>query len=263
MDKKALAEALRTLGVRKDSVIIVHSSLKSFGHMEGGAEAVVDAFMEVVTEGTLIFPSFNHGAPYDRGEVFDIRKTPTTNGAIPDAFWRRPGVKRSMNPTHAFAVYGKDAEKIASAHETAPAVGVGSPLDYLYKNDGSVVLLGVCYNRNTFHHYVETVLCSPCLYARGEEYDVIDENGEKKRARTWSWREKSCPIDDPAKYAPFMEKYEKTMMLGTCKITYFKVRDCFEVVEKCLTEGLDGCPGCAECPIRPRVCEFSVPDEEE
>lgn len=263
MDKKTLADAVRALGVQKDSVIIVHSSLKSFGHMEGGAEAVVDAFMEVVTEGTLIFPSFNHGAPYDKGEVFDIRNTPTTNGAIPDAFWRRPGVKRSMNPTHAFAVYGKDAEEIASLHEMAAAVGEGSPLDYLYRHDGGVVLLGVGYNRNTFHHYVETVTGAACLSPRGEEYDVIDENGERRRARTWSWREKSCPITDPAKYAPYMAEFEKTLQLGTCKITYFKVRDCFEVVKKCLSEGIEGHTGCRECPVRPRVCEYSVFDREE
>lgn len=263
MDKKTLADAVRALGVQKDSVIIVHSSLKSFGYMEGGAEAVVDAFMEVVTEGTLIFPSFNHGAPYDKGEVFDIRNTPTTNGAIPDAFWRRPGVKRSMNPTHAFAVYGKDAEEIASSHEMAAAVGEGSPLDYLYRHDGGVVLLGVGYNRNTFHHYVETVTGAACLSPRGEEYDVIDENGERRRARTWSWREKSCPITDPAKYAPYMAEFEKTLQLGTCKITYFKVRDCFEVVKKCLSEGIEGHTGCRECPVRPRVCEYSVFDREE
>lgn len=263
MDKKTLADAVRALGVQKDSVIIVHSSLKSFGYMEGGAEAVVDAFMEVVTEGTLIFPSFNHGAPYDKGEVFDIRTTPTTNGAIPDAFWRRPGVKRSMNPTHAFAVYGKDAEEIASSHEMAAAVGEGSPLDYLYRHDGGVVLLGVGYNRNTFHHYVETVTGAACLSPRGEEYDVIDENGERRRARTWSWREKSCPITDPAKYAPYMAEFEKTLQLGTCKITYFKVRDCFEVVKKCLSEGIEGHTGCRECPVRPRVCEYSVFDREE
>ncbi len=95
------------------------------------------------------------------------------------------------------------------------------------------------------------------------EYVLIHRKDEKIRASSYGWREKSCPIDDPAKYAPFMEKYEKTMMLGECKITYFKVRDCFEVVKKCLQEGLDGCPGCAECPIRPRVCEYSIPREEE
>ncbi len=263
MDQKALAEGLKTFGVQKDSVIIVHSSLKSFGFMQGGAEAVVDALMETVSEGTIILPSFNHGLPYEKGEIFDIRSTSTTNGAIPEAFWKRPGVKRSMNPTHAFAIYGKDAEEIARAHEKAPAVGAGSPLDYLYKHDGCVLLLGVGYNRNTFHHYVETVTNAPCLSPRGEEYDVIDENGQKKRARTWSWREKSCPINDPAKYASFMAEHEKVLQLGSCKITYFKARDCFEVVKKCLAEGVGENPGCKSCPIRPRVCEYSVFGEEE
>lgn len=34
--------------------VMVHSSLKSFGHVEGGADTVVDALMELLTpEGTL------------------------------------------------------------------------------------------------------------------------------------------------------------------------------------------------------------------
>lgn len=263
MDRQTLTKALAGLGIEKNSVIIVHSSLKSFGYMKGGAEAVVDALMDAVSEGTLILPSFNHGAPYDEGTVFDIRTTPTTNGAIPEAFRHRPGVFRSMNPTHAFAVYGRDAEQIASAHEAAPAMGEGSPIDYLYRHDGGVLLLGVGYTRNTFHHYVETMLNTPCLLPRGEEYDVTDGHGEMKRARTWSWREKSCPIDDSARYAPLMAPYEKTIMLGPCRITYFKARDCFEAVKKCLSEGIDGYPGCAACPIRPRKCEYTVPEEGE
>jgi aminoglycoside N3'-acetyltransferase len=126
-----------------------------------------------------------------------------------------------------------------------------------------VLLLGVGYNSNTFHHYVETVTNAPCLYPRGEEYDVIDENGVKKRARTWSWRERKCPINDPPKYAAMMAEFEKTVTLGNCKITYFRARDCFEVVKKHLMEGYSDYPGCLQCPIRPRVCKYSVFDSED
>ena len=256
--KSDIASALRELGLQEDSKVVVHSSLKSFGYVDGGAKTVVDALMETVKDGTLVLPSFNHGAPYDEGGVFDIRTTPTTNGAIPEEFRKREGVFRSMNPTHAFALWGKDAEETARAHEMAPAMGEGSPMDYLYRHGGYVLLLGVGYTRNTFHHYVETMEQSPCLYARGEEYDVIDENGEMKRARTWSWRSKMCPIDDAARYAPLMKACDKTIKIGECTATLYPMKEGYEIIKKALKEGIDGYPCCAECPIRPRICEFTA-----
>ena len=166
--KKDIIAALLDLGLHSYSNLIVHSSLKSFGYVEHGASDVVDALIETVTDGLLAMPSFNHGAPYEDGSIFDIRTTPTINGVIPEEFRKRTGVYRSMNPTHSFALYGRQAESVARAHEHAEAMGLGSPLDYLYKHNGQVLLLGVGYNRNTFHHYVETMERAPCLYARGE-----------------------------------------------------------------------------------------------
>lgn len=258
MRESEILSGLKRLGVKADGCMIVHSSLKSFGYVEGGAEAVVHALMEAVKDGTLVMPSFNHGAPYDRGEVFDIRLTPTTNGAIPDAFWRMPGVWRSMNPTHSFAVWGKDARLIASAHEASDAMGAGSPLDYLYKRGGSALLLGVGYNRNTFHHYVERMEHAPCLRGRGEEYDVVDSGGKTKRARTWSWRDGGCPVDDAAHYAPFMRQFEKTLNIGGCTATWFALDDCYRVVRNSLSAGIAPYPPCRECAVRPRVCAYTV-----
>lgn len=261
MTKEFILSALKDLGVKEHMSIIVHSSLKSFGYVEGGGATVAQALMEAVCAGTLIMPSFNHGAPYDNGAVFDIRKTPTTNGAIPDAFWRMEGVERSMNPTHSFAVWGKDARLIAERHELSDAVGKNSPLDYLYEHDGYALLLGVGYNRNTFHHYVERTLNAPCLRGRGEEYDVIDANGALRRARTWSWRNASCPIDDSALYARNMRPYETVHKIGDCTATWFPLKKCFDVVSKSLREGLDQYPPCAACQIAPRVCRYTVARE--
>src|SRR5688572_4691290 len=53
-----LQNALRSLGLSGQS-ICVHSSLRSFGYVEGGAETVVQAFLE---EGsTLMVPAFSWG----------------------------------------------------------------------------------------------------------------------------------------------------------------------------------------------------------
>ncbi len=39
-----LTNALREIGVREGDVCLFHSSFKSLGHVEGGAQAVIDGF---------------------------------------------------------------------------------------------------------------------------------------------------------------------------------------------------------------------------
>lgn len=252
---------LSRMGICPGDRLIVHSSLKSFGRVEGGAGAVVRALMRAVTgEGTLVMPSFNHEQPYHMGDIFDIASTPTINGAIPDFFWRQDGVRRSMNPTHPFAVWGRDTARYVSGHEWSDAMGVGSPIYHLLRDGGSALLLGVGYTSNTFHHYVETATGAPCLRGRGEEYPVRYEDGREGRARTWSWRAGHCPIDDTALYAPLMAPHERRATIGECEAVLFGLNDCLAVVSRALAEGAFGCPPCSECGIRPRVCESTVPD---
>ncbi len=58
--KEMLIQGLKELGLKDAMKLIVHSSLKSFGTVEGGSEGVIDAITEIIgTEGTLLMPSFN------------------------------------------------------------------------------------------------------------------------------------------------------------------------------------------------------------
>ena len=105
-----IVSGLRRLDLRAGMGLIVHSSLKSFGHVEGGEETVIAALMEVLTpSGTLMMPSFNHCRPFLEGGAgfYNPQETPTTNGTIPETFRKIPGVCRSLNPTHAFAAWGR------------------------------------------------------------------------------------------------------------------------------------------------------------
>ena len=106
-----IVAGLRELGLPAGAGVMVHSSLKSFGQVEGGARTVVEALMEVLTsQGTLLMPTFNHEAPFFEGGpgYYHPTETPTVNGAIPDFFWRMPGVRRSLDPTHPFAAWGQE-----------------------------------------------------------------------------------------------------------------------------------------------------------
>ena len=260
--KEILKQGFSDLGIRAGMKLMVHSSLKSFGYVEGGADTVIDALMELLTpEGTLMMPSFNHEAPYLQGEIFDISHTPTTNGLIPDTFWRRPGVSRSLNPTHPFAAWGKDRERYTRDHQKTSAMGPDSPLGRLMEDGGYCLLLGVGYGRNTFHHYVESCEGSPCLRLRGEVYPVRLADGTETTAHTWSWRSGKCPITDSRRYAPAMEPIHRVKTVGNAEVILYKLSDGYRVIAKCLREGVEEVPPCRQCPIRPRVCRWTVPEE--
>ena len=101
--KQRLISDFRRLGLREGMDVMVHSSLSSIGAVKGGADTVVDALLAAVgRSGTLLMPSFNH----KRAQVYNPMTTPTTNGAIPNAMWRRPQAARSMHATHAVAAIG-------------------------------------------------------------------------------------------------------------------------------------------------------------
>ena len=112
---------LRELGLTRGAGVMVHSSLKSFGRVEGGARTVIAALMEVITPaGTLMMPSFNHGRAFEEGQpgYYDPRETPTSNGAIPDLFWRMP--ERPAQP-------GPDSRLRRVGQERPALHGVPSP----------------------------------------------------------------------------------------------------------------------------------------
>lgn len=267
--KAGILAGLRSLGVLPGSGLMVHSSLKSFGHVQGGAQAVIEALMEAVTEqGTLLMPSFNHRAPFEEGGpgFYDPRETPTSNGAIPDLFWRMPGVWRSLDPTHPFAAWGRHARRYIEFHHRTLTMGPASPLGLLHADDGFGLLLGVDYHANTFHHVVEMTTGAPCLGRRTEAYPVRLPDGRTVLGRTWGWRERGCPLTDTASYQAEMEALglHRQTNIGGCRATLFRLKDCFSVVASMLMNGRGSHPPCRACPIRPgRVPETTESDWDE
>lgn len=261
--KEDIVAGLRDLGLSPGSGLVVHSSLKSFGRVEGGAQTVIEALMETVTDaGTVLMPSFNHGSAFAQGApgYFDPRETPTVSGAIPDLFWRLPGVQRSLNPTHAFAAWGKNAKRYTEHHHRTITMGPESPLGLLHADDGYCLLLGVGYHANTFHHVVEMSTEVLCLGVRTEAYPLRLADGAMVEARTWAWREKNCPFTDQGRYHEVIEArgLQQEIMIGQSKVILFRLRDCFAVVAEIFREGKDGFPPCSGCAIRPRQMERTV-----
>jgi len=253
--KEQLKKDLASLGIQKGMNLEVHSALSSFGYVEGGAETVISALMELLTEeGTLVMPSFNHGEPYEKGDLFDIRKTRTKNGKIPDTFWRMEGVLRGMNPTHSYAAWGKNAKRYTESQQTETGLGKGSPLNRMYDDGAYVLLLGTGYHANTFHHFVEQNEGVHCLNQIGEIYPVIDENGNQTTAHTWSWRGGSCPVSNATGtlYEEDMKAVDKRMMIGNSLCILYAMQEGYPIIAKVLNAH------CGSCTILPRKNQYSI-----
>jgi aminoglycoside 3-N-acetyltransferase len=258
-----LTNGLRSLGLEAGMGIVVHSSLRSFGHIPGGASAVIAALMEALTsEGTLLMPSFNHNRIVEPGwdGYYHPVKTPTINGIIPDTFWRMPEVHRSLDPTHAVAAWGKHAARYTRNHHRTLTMSADSPLGLLGREGGYGLLIGVGYEANTYHHVVETTTGAPCLGKRTEAYPVMLPDGRQVLGRTWGWRGGMCPFTDGGRYPAVMAQrgLHRSASVGNSLLTFFRLADCFDVVSEFLLEGRDGFPPCRLCPVRPRHAPQTV-----
>lgn len=160
--KDDLVKALKELGVEKDDLVLLHSSLSGCGHLQGGANVLIDAFLECAN--TLLAPSFTRpyvafeGAvnknkgyrPYDKNDTSNI-----WTGGVPKVMLKR-GAIRSAHASHSWCGIGDMAKDALSAHALLdPPTGETSPLDYALKHKGKIVMYGVGARALTFLHYVE------------------------------------------------------------------------------------------------------------
>ncbi|WP_246082927.1 aminoglycoside N(3)-acetyltransferase [Nonomuraea diastatica] len=200
---------LTALGVEYGQVLLVHSSLRSLGHVEGGEGAVVSALRGVLgPDGTLVVPTGTSAnsdtSPLHRdaitgmsaGEVaayrarmppYDPATTPTNvMGRVPEHVRRLREALRSAHPLTSFAAVGPLAAKIIDGHARDCLLGERSPLARLYDAGASVLLLGVGYDKCTAFHLAE-YRYTRCPQRRAYRAVVDDGAG-----RTW------CAFEDVA-----------------------------------------------------------------
>lgn len=175
-----MASDLRALGIRPDDTILMHSSLSSLGWVDGGAETVIDTLLDVLSDGTLLVPALSFSSVTPENPHFSAKETKSCVGAISEYFRKRPGVMRSIHPTHSVCGIGKHAEAMLSRHlETDTPVGTASPFALLPEYGGKVLMLGCGLSPNTSMHGVEE-LTKPwyLLTDAPMEYTLTDADGK-------------------------------------------------------------------------------------
>lgn len=154
--KSELMQDIKKMGVDPYGTLLIHSSMKAIGPVEGGAETVLDAWCDYMQNGLLIFPTHTWASIGKERPVYDSRIEPSCVGILPELFRKRPGAFRSLHPTHSVAAMGKEAMTYISGEEKSdspcPRTGCwGKLLD----RDADILFLGCQLRSNTFIHGVE------------------------------------------------------------------------------------------------------------
>lgn len=146
--RQSLGNDLSALGIKEGEIILLHSSLSSLGWVSGGAETVVHALLDTLSDtGTVVVPSHTgdnsdpgtwqkpsvpeewHATICDTMPGYDARTTRTFRmGAIADTVRTWPGAVRSAHPQTSFAALGCKAAELVADHAIGCRLAKENPL---------------------------------------------------------------------------------------------------------------------------------------
>ncbi|MCC6442765.1 MAG: AAC(3) family N-acetyltransferase [Armatimonadetes bacterium] len=231
-----IAEGLSALGLCRGDAVLTHSSLSSFGHVEGGANAVIDAILDIIgPEGTALFPTLTGSENLSprNPPVFNPAEAACWTGIIPETARKRPEAVRSRHPTHSVAAIGRLARWITAGHEYCPSpCWYGSPYDKVREIDGYILLIGCAHASNTtFHHIEET---APVDYVCQKEPTtglVVEPNGSRTEVTFYLHSYEGPSRDYPRMEPLFIESgIQATLQVGNATLRLIRSQPMCEMV---------------------------------
>ena len=85
-----IVKGLNDLSLRAGDVVLVHSAMRTLGFVEGGADTVVNAFLELLGDkGTLVVPTYYYGHEIEDDPIIDPARDPSEMGVITETVRHR------------------------------------------------------------------------------------------------------------------------------------------------------------------------------
>lgn len=154
--KLSLMKQLEDAGIRRQGTLLMHSSMKKIGEVDGGADTVLDALSGYMKDGLLVLPTHTWSTINADNPKFYVETSEVCVGILPELFRKRPGVIRSLHPTHSVAALGKDAAEFTTGDERWDTpCHRQSAWGKLLDRQATIILVGVDLRRNTFIHGIE------------------------------------------------------------------------------------------------------------
>ena len=156
LTQEEIGQGLDRIGLGPGNVVLVHSAMRTFGHIQGGAETVVNAFLEVLgPSGTLVAPTFTFVHEAEENPLIDPANDRSEMGIISETVRRHPRAIRSTGFRHSFAAIGPRAEVITRVDPALSAFDLRSSFGVMLALDTQIVLAGMTYHASTSHHFAE------------------------------------------------------------------------------------------------------------
>jgi aminoglycoside 3-N-acetyltransferase len=154
--KTDLIHHIADMGIKHDDTLLIHSSMKSIGKVKNGADTVLDACIEYMEGGLLVFPTHTWAQMNDTYNIYNPQTEPSCVGILTNLFLKRPGVVRSWHPTHSVAALGKDTRGFVAGEEQwdTPCSRCGC-WGKLYDRKAKILFIGCGLTANTIIHGVE------------------------------------------------------------------------------------------------------------
>jgi aminoglycoside 3-N-acetyltransferase len=166
----SLLVQLERMGIDRNGTILVHSSMKSIGEVDGGADTVLDALSEYMKDGLLVLPTHTWSYINADNPKYHVESSPVCVGLLPELFRKRPGVVRSYHPTHSVAALGAEASSYSAGDERFDTpCHRASAWGKLLDRGAKILLVGVDLRSNTFIHGIEEWAGLPGRLTNGHE----------------------------------------------------------------------------------------------
>ena len=180
--KKDIIDQLRDMNAPQGSIVLMHSSLRSVGKVEGCGEALLDALIEYFTADGGLFCVPTHTWAFTKREItLDMTEPDTCLGAFSMIAARDPRAIRSENPTHSMAVFGKKERALSFVEGEIDVTSVTAPNSCyarIFEQGGHILLVGVAHNRNTYLHCVDELLGVPNRLSEPYTVRIKRANGQ-------------------------------------------------------------------------------------
>ena len=178
---KDLHEALKSVGISKNDIVLIHSDLRAFGMPEDVLQSdqllpyYCNAFLDAVD--TLVAPAYyyeyaRHNFPFD----VDFSPVSMELGSLSRFIAMRPNRVRSCNPLQSLAAIGRQAEMICGGNSLA-GYGTSSPWHRIHQHKGKILFFGTTLQPMTYIHHIEQQFGVPHLYLKTFDIPVF-RNGK-------------------------------------------------------------------------------------
>lgn len=184
LTKEQIHTSLREMGIKPSDTVLMHTSMRAIGAVDGGCDGLIDAFCAYLSDGLYLIPTHTWDNVGKESPVFDVRQTPPCIGALPTVAAFRPDGVRSLHPTHSIAAFGRGAAAFVAGEEQATSPGTpGGCWARLAEVGAKILLVGVGLNRYTFLHAVDEMLDLPGRLEEPIDLTVIGYEGERYTLR--------------------------------------------------------------------------------